>query len=270
MNFHELGDNERAAVEVEKAKEPLRVGRVFTLSGTIALERGLVDAAETDFKTAVGLDAGESDAFFGLGKIYAQKSVWMDSAMNFMFAGYGFDYDEKDILTKIGLVEGSTMSEERKAKLLARKKFQLEKTRLTKATAYFNAAAGYYNAGVPDKALTWVRTAAAHPWLPRLILRDVLAPHGGFRGRFVKDFAGLAAPKAALLAARSGRGGAMHADLDPRLTVISMLSLGLWPFLALPVLEKALGFQPDEAGIERLIEHTVRLFKAGTSTGATP
>ena len=164
LNFHELGDNERAAVEIERAKDPLPVARVYTLSGTIGSERGLLDAAEKDFKTAVGMDAGESDAFFGLGKVYAQKSVWMDSALNFMFAGYGFEYDEKDILTKIGLVEGSTMSEERKAKLLARKKFQLEKTRLTKATAYFNAAAGYYNAGVPDKALTWVRNAAAHPY----------------------------------------------------------------------------------------------------------
>lgn len=56
------------------------------------------------------------------------------------------------------------MGEERKARLLARKKFQMEKTRLTKATAYFNAAAGYYNAGIPDKALTWVRNAAAHPY----------------------------------------------------------------------------------------------------------
>ena len=116
----------------------------------------------------------------------------------------------------------------------------------------------------------YMRTAAAHPWLPRLILRDVLAPDGAFRDRFVKDFAGLAAPKAALLAGRSGRGGTMRADLDPRLTVISMLSLGLWPFLAMPLLEKALGFRPDESGIERLIEHTVRLFEAGTSTGATP
>ncbi|MDH4196320.1 MAG: tetratricopeptide repeat protein, partial [Candidatus Aminicenantes bacterium] len=114
-NFHELGDNERAAIEIEKAKDALPVGRVFTLAGTIAFERGLLDAAEMDFKAAVGLDTGESDAFFGLGKIYAQKAVWMDSAMNFMFAGYGFEFEEKKIQTKIGQVEGSTMPEERKA-----------------------------------------------------------------------------------------------------------------------------------------------------------
>lgn len=163
-NFHELGDDVRAAAEVEKAKDALRVARVFTLAGTIAFERGLLDAAETDFKTAVGFDSGEPEAFFGLGKIYGQRRAWMDSALNFMFAGYGFEYEEKDILKKIGLVEESPMGEERKARLLARKKFQMEKTRLTKATAYFNAAAGYYNAGIPDKALTWVRNAAAHPY----------------------------------------------------------------------------------------------------------
>lgn len=110
----------------------------------------------------------------------------------------------------------------------------------------------------------YMKTAAANPWLPRLILRDVLAPDGGFRDRFVEEFAGKLAPKVAQLAGRGGPG----APLDPRFTVISMLSLGLWPFLAMPVLERALDFHPDDAGIERLIDHTVRFFTAATAAGA--
>lgn len=163
-NLHEIGDRERAATEIEKAKAVLPVARVFTLAGTIALEQDLLDAAEMDLKVAVGLDSGESEAFFGLGKLYARRSVWIDSALNFMFAGYGFEFEEEQILAKIDQVEGSTMPEERKGRLLQRKKFQLEKTRLTKATAQFNAAAGYYNAGDLNNALTWVRSAAAHPY----------------------------------------------------------------------------------------------------------
>lgn len=111
----------------------------------------------------------------------------------------------------------------------------------------------------------YMRVVAAHPWLPRLILRDVLAPDGAFRERFVRDFAGRVAPK---MAAVAGRGGTLRPGLDPTLTIISMLSLGLWPFLAMPVLEQALGFGRDEADIERLIDHTVRLFQAGTASGA--
>jgi AcrR family transcriptional regulator len=115
----------------------------------------------------------------------------------------------------------------------------------------------------------YMQTAAENPWLPRLILRDVLAPDGGFRDRFVEEFAGRLAPRVALLVGRGRPGGpTARARLDPRLTVISMLSLGLWPFLAMPVLERALGFRPDAPGIERLIDHTVQFFLAGTTAGA--
>jgi len=163
VNLHEIGDGRRAAAEIEKAKAVLPVARVFTLAGTIAFKRDLFDAAEKDLKVAVGLDAGESEAFFGLGKLYARKAVWVDSALNFMFSAYGFESEEKAILVKIGQVEQSVMSEERKMRLLARKKSQLEKARLAKATAQFNAAAGYHNAGDLDNSLTWARRAAAHP-----------------------------------------------------------------------------------------------------------
>jgi len=122
---------------------------------------------------------------------------------------------------------------------------------------------------LPGFLRAYMRTAAANPWLPRLILRDVLAPGGAFRDRFVKQFAGRLAPKVAELAGRNGATSS-KSPLDPRLTVVSMLSLGLWPFLAMPLLERALGLEPDEAGIERLIEHTVRFFRAGLSAGAGP
>ncbi len=163
-DLHEIGNDARAATEIEKAKLALPVARVYTLAGTIALDRGLLDAAEGDLKIAVGMDSGESDAFFGLGKLYARKKAWPDSALNFMFAGYGFASDEKKILEKIAQVEGSPVPEDRKSRLLARKRFQLEKTRLTKATAQFNAAAGYFNAGDFENALAWARQASAHPY----------------------------------------------------------------------------------------------------------
>jgi AcrR family transcriptional regulator len=120
---------------------------------------------------------------------------------------------------------------------------------------------------LPGFLRAYMQTAAAHPWLPRLILRDVLAPGGAFRERFIEQFAGRMAPKVASLAGRN-RAGTSPPNLDPRLTVVSMLSLGLWPFLAMPLLERALGLTPDEEGIERLIEHTVRFFEAGLSAGA--
>ena len=126
------------------------------------------------------------------------------------------------------------------------------------------------SAEVPDlPALleAYMRTVAAHPWVPGLLLRDVLAPGGEFRERFIRDFAGRVGPRVATLAGRAVQGGRLRADLDPTLTVVSLLSLGLWPFLAMPVLSGALGFEAHERGLEKLIRHTVRLFAAGTAAG---
>lgn len=120
--------------------------------------------AEADLVAAVNMDSGETDAFFLLGKLYALQKKWPDSALNFELAAHGYEFQENRIREKIAQVEGASMAEDRKGRLLARKSFQLEKTRLTRATACFNAAAGYHNAGLPAKALPWARGAGAHSY----------------------------------------------------------------------------------------------------------
>lgn len=170
----DLADNGRAAAVIEEAKGALPVARVFTLAGKVAFEGGRPGAAETDLTTAVNMDSGETDAFFLLGKLYALQKNWPESALNFELASHGYGFKEDQIREKIAQVEGSAMPEVRKERLLARKKFQLEKTRLTRATACFNAAAGHHNAGVPEKALTWARSAAAHPYFSDKV-KDLVA-----------------------------------------------------------------------------------------------
>ncbi len=113
----------------------------------------------------------------------------------------------------------------------------------------------------------YMRTVAAHPWVPGLLMREVLAPDGAFRERFIADFAGRFGPKVARIITRAVHSGRARADLDPRLTLVSFLSLGLWPFLAMPVVSRVLELDKGPAGVDRLIEHTVRLFAAGTAPG---
>jgi hypothetical protein len=55
------------------------------------------------------------------------------------------------------------MSAARKEKHIRKKKTQLLQTSRTKATAYYNAAAGFYNAKMQDKALSMAEKAAEHP-----------------------------------------------------------------------------------------------------------
>jgi AcrR family transcriptional regulator len=110
---------------------------------------------------------------------------------------------------------------------------------------------------------TYMRILDANPWIPGLLLREVFTPDGAFRAQFIRDFGSRFAPRIAELVAHEAKSGHVRADLDPRLAVVSYLSLGLLPFLALPVWTRALDLTPNAALIDELIAHTVRVFREG-------
>ena len=110
---------------------------------------------------------------------------------------------------------------------------------------------------------TYMRIVAANPWIPGLMLREVFTPDGAFREQFIRDFGGRFAPKIADLVQHEARGRHVRRDLDPKLAVVSFISLGLFPFLALPVWTRALDVEPTRELIEKLIAHTLRMFREG-------
>ncbi|HEX5768805.1 MAG TPA: hypothetical protein VFX94_11270, partial [Burkholderiales bacterium] len=59
--------------------------------------------------------------------------------------------------------------------------------------------------------------------------------------------------------------GHLRRDLDPALTVVSLISLALFPFVSLPITSRVLGVETNEAGLEKLIAHTLRLFQRGVA-----
>src|SRR5687767_1984119 len=95
---------------------------------------------------------------------------------------------------------------------------------------------------------TYMRTLAANPWIPGLIVREVLTPDGSFRQSFVRDFAGRFAPMLRTIVARETERGHLRRDLDPALTVVSLISLALFPFVSLPITSRVLGVETNEAG----------------------
>ncbi|MEN6312058.1 MAG: hypothetical protein ABFD80_11030, partial [Acidobacteriota bacterium] len=66
---------------------------------------------------------------------------------------------------KIAEIMASAFSEERKARLVRKRELQVERLRLTEATAWYDAAAAWLNAGVKDKAVAAAARSAAHPGL---------------------------------------------------------------------------------------------------------
>ena len=163
-NLNELGRLDEARRSVESAKVFLvGVSDLSSLSGIIAYRQGRLDDAEKDLRQALDLEPSASDAAYYLGKLYADRKDWLNSGIYFAGAALSYEEKEKGLETKIGEIEASDMSPERKARLVAKKKAQILSVQVTKATCQYNGAAGYHNAGSFGRALELARLAAAHP-----------------------------------------------------------------------------------------------------------
>jgi tetratricopeptide (TPR) repeat protein len=163
-NLNELGRLEEASRSIGNARVFLfGVADVAALSGIIAYRMGRLDDAEKDLREALDLDPSSGDSAFYLAKLYADRKDWLNSAIYFAGAALSFEDKEKGLAKKIEEIEASEMATDRKARLVAKKRFQIASTQLTKATCQYNGAAGYHNAGNDERALDLARQAAAHP-----------------------------------------------------------------------------------------------------------
>ncbi len=111
----------------------------------------------------------------------------------------------------------------------------------------------------------YVRTLAASPWLPPLILREVLAEDGPIRSWFIRQFAARGGGLLTRLIRHEQAAGRLRPDLDPRLTALSLVSLAAFPFAALPVTSTVFGMRTCGRRLEQFIAHTGRLLREGTA-----
>jgi len=163
-NLNELGRLEDARAAIDAAKVFLvDVVDVHTLSGIIAYRQGRLDDAEKDLRLALNLHSSESDAAYYLGRLYADRKDWLNSGVYFAGAALAFEDRERGMGQKIEEIEASEMSPPRKARLVLKKRLQIEAVQATKATSQYNGAAGFHNAGSFGRALDLARLAAAHP-----------------------------------------------------------------------------------------------------------
>lgn len=163
-NQHILGKLDEAWENVETSKNYL-IGHyeVHSLAGAIAFDKGSLQDAENNFKESLRLNPHDYDSYFYLGKLYGKREDWKKSGVNFEKAAEGYSLEEQTIKNKIVEIEETSLSDERKTKMINKKKTILVKTRLTKATAFYNGCAGYYNAEMYSKARELGEAAASHP-----------------------------------------------------------------------------------------------------------
>jgi tetratricopeptide (TPR) repeat protein len=163
-NKHELGRNADALTEINQAKGRLPTNsEAFSLSGTVAFEMGEMERAEKDFNESLKYNPSNTEALFGLGGLKAKTGHWAESAGYFEKAARILDETLAGVRAKIEEIRASDLSAERKSRLIQRNERKLESQLYSRATAYYGAAGGRYNAGDPAGAEALASLAADHP-----------------------------------------------------------------------------------------------------------
>jgi AcrR family transcriptional regulator len=104
-------------------------------------------------------------------------------------------------------------------------------------------------------------TVAAHPWLPPLWVREVVSEGGALRALLAER----GTPSMALMVAarfeRAQARGRLNPDLDPRLLMVSLVGLTLFPAAGAPIWRRV--FAADGLGPVVLRRHTLALLDRG-------
>lgn len=114
----------------------------------------------------------------------------------------------------------------------------------------------------------YMRTLGANPWMPSLLLREVAAEKGSLRPWFIQQFASRTGGLLARLIQREQAAGRIRGDSDPTLTALSLVSLVIFPFVAMPAGGEASGMRVRDDYLERLVTHTEAIFLHGVAAQA--
>jgi len=104
----------------------------------------------------------------------------------------------------------------------------------------------------------------------RVVLREVLVPGGPMRSMFLREFPERLAPLVERAVRSEIERGALRSDLDPKLLVLSVVSLAVFPFLGFPLTSRVFGVRNDEEFVTRFLRHTQALLACGVAPGASP
>jgi AcrR family transcriptional regulator len=108
---------------------------------------------------------------------------------------------------------------------------------------------------------------ANHPWLPSLWVREVLCEGGALRevlfNQAIPNLPQLLAQRFSLAQAD----GRLNAALDPRLLVVSLVGLTLFPAAGAPIWQRMFG--ADGLGADVMLKHTLALLDRGVGAAGS-
>ncbi|MBC7989111.1 MAG: TetR/AcrR family transcriptional regulator [Luteimonas sp.] len=109
------------------------------------------------------------------------------------------------------------------------------------------------------------RIVAEHPWLPPLWVREVLCEGGALRDVLFNQIGPQLPQMMASRFAEAQRRGEINQDLDPRLLMVSLIGLTLFPAAGAPIWRRL--FAADDLDANALRDHTIALLDRGIGVG---
>lgn len=109
----------------------------------------------------------------------------------------------------------------------------------------------------------YMAALANEPWIPQIMIREVISRESPLRQLFIEEFAIHAAAAVPERVMEEISQGALRDDLEPRFLILSLLGMCLFPFIAEPVLGPLLGFSTDEHFAADYGAHVLELFNHG-------
>jgi AcrR family transcriptional regulator len=117
--------------------------------------------------------------------------------------------------------------------------------------------------------LRYARMLLENPWLPNLLVREVMFHEGKVRDAFIARFASRVSGSLRRLLEHDIDSGDLPEHIDPVFGALGILSLTIFPFVAQPAVERAFNVTIDERFIEHLTDHTVALLFGATNEPVT-
>jgi TetR/AcrR family transcriptional regulator len=119
---------------------------------------------------------------------------------------------------------------------------------------------------IPEIAKLLLNTFHKHPFLPYLVVREVLLPGGVMQEHFLSFLAPRLGGALPALISREQKAGRVRRDVDPHYGALTLISLCAFPFFARNLAEPGLNISYDQAGLKQLENHITLLLSEGYST----
>lgn len=116
---------------------------------------------------------------------------------------------------------------------------------------------------VADFSRGYSQMLAQNPWWPNFFVREILFSEGEAREDVLRRISSLIAPNLLQSIKQEIGSGHYREELKPELTILSLLAMTVFPFLAAPMVERILGMKVNEETVDLLATHNIDIFMHG-------